>query len=237
MKLMNKENLDQHFMINKELLNRIVDYAELKKQDTILEIGSGKGALTKLLIKKAFVYTVELDKQLVLLLKKKFNYSSKIKIIQANVLKVIKKIDFNKIVANIPYSISEPLLKQILIKQPKIVVLTTGKKFIEHLNTNVLFNIIYDFETKELVKKNDFFPQPRVESVVLKFKLKDDKIAIIFQDLLKQYDKKLKNALISYFQDKLSKNQVRKLIKDFDFKEKSILSLGNNQIKELKKIF
>jgi len=239
MKLMNKENLDQHFMINKKLVSRIVNYAELKKQDIILEIGPGKGALTELLIRKAFVYAAEIDEDLIKILNKKFYRqinNKKIRIIYGNALKIIKKLEFNKLVANIPYSISEPLLKQILIKQPNIVVLTTGKNFIEYLKNNELFNLISSFEVKEIVNKKEFFPEPKTESAVLKFILRQDKTSVFFQELIKQHDKKIKNALINVLQDKLTKNQVRNVIKDFVSKNKSILDIDNKDTKDLIKI-
>ena len=234
-----KEKLDQHFMINQNLLDRIIDYAELSKQDIILEIGPGKGALTELLIKKAFVYAVEIDREMIQILNQKFNKiknKNKIRIILGNALKIIKKLNFNKIVANIPYTISEPLLKQILIKHPEIVVLTVGEKFIDHLKNNELFNIVYNLEIKELVDKKDFFPVPKTNSMIVKFELKKDKMALFFQDLLKQYDKKIKNALQKYLKEKLTKNQVRDAIAPFTAKNKSIISIDNTDIMKLKQL-
>jgi len=228
-----KEKFDQHFMINQELLKRIVHYAKLSKDNIVLEIGPGKGALTKNLIKKANIIAIELDKDLFSDLKKRF--SNNIKIMQGNALSLIGKLHFDKIVANIPYSISEPLLRKILTIQPKIVVFTVGENFVEYINNNLLLHNIYSVEVLENVSKTDFDPIPKTDSVVIRLILKNNEISLIFQDLLKQKDKKLKNALIKTLEAKLTKNQLREKIKDFNFMNKSILNIQNKDLEELYK--
>jgi 16S rRNA (adenine1518-N6/adenine1519-N6)-dimethyltransferase len=231
---MEKQNLDQHFMIDKELLTRIVNYADLKETDIVLEIGAGKGALTKLLIKKTQVKAIELDSELFKELEKINSENLSLK--QGNALSLIKNIHFNKIVANIPYSISEPLIKKILIKQPELVVLTTGINFLSYLDKNELLKLIYDYEVKEKVSRKCFYPQPNTESMILYLKLKNDKIALFFQELLSQHDKKLKNALLKSFENTLTKNETREKIKGFDSLEKSPINISNKDIEELKNI-
>jgi len=231
-----KENLDQHFMIDNELINRIVDYAELNKNDVVLEIGPGKGALTKKLIEKCFVIAIELDKELYNQLVEMFE-GKNIRITQGNALKKLSELEFNKIVSNIPYSISEPLLIKILIKQPELVVLTTGKKFIDYINNNELLKTIYDFEIKEIVQRTSFTPPPNTDSAVIKFQLKQDVTAKLFKSLLNQHDKKLKNALINIMHGKFTKRQVKEKIKNLESKNKSILNIQNKEIELIKTLF
>ncbi len=234
---MKKELLDQHFMIDKNLVQRIIDYSELKEQDIVLEIGPGKGVLTDKLLEQSKVIAVELDKDLYYELKDKYKENENIRLIHGNGLKEIAKWNFNKIVSNIPYSISEPLIIKILIKQPEIVVLTTGKTFKKHLETNKLLNTVYKCEIEETISKDAFYPPPNTESIVIKLQLKKTKEAKFFRDLLVQYDKKLKNALISLMDGTLTKNQVREKVKSIESKNKSILSTSDEEIDVLIKTF
>ena len=224
-------------MVDKELIQNIIDYAELTEKDVVLEIGPGRGVLTDKILENSRVIAVELDKDLYYGLKDKYKGNSNIRLIHGNALKEILKWDFNKLVSNIPYSISEPLIIKILIKQPDIVVLTTGKTFKNHLETNKLLNKIYDYEIKKEVSKQAFYPPPKTESIIIKLKLKRDKEAELFKELLVQYDKKLKNALINIFDRKLTKNQVREKINSLESKDKSILNIQNKEIEFLAKTF
>ena len=104
--------LDKHFMIDKELIKRIISYGSLGKEDVVLEIGSGTGNLTKELCKKCKVIAVEIDSELVKLLKEK--KLKNVEIIEGNILKLLGKLEFNKIVSNLPYNICEPLLNKLL---------------------------------------------------------------------------------------------------------------------------
>ncbi len=234
---MNKEILDQHFMIDNSLIKRIIGYSELKEKDVVLEIGPGKGVLTDKILEQARVIAVELDKDLYYELKDKYKENSNIRLINSNALKEILKWDFNKIVSNIPYSISEPLIIKILIKQPEIVVITTGINFKTYLEANKLLNMLYEYEIKEEVPKKSFYPSPNTESIVVKLKLKHTKESGLFKELLVQYDKKLKNALINIFNGKFTKNQVRDKISSFKSKNKSILNMPDEEIDSLTKIF
>lgn len=231
---MEKQDLDQHYMIDNKLLKRIVNYANLKPNDIVLEIGAGKGALTKLLIKKCQVIAIELDNELYEELKK--IQSENLFLRQGNALDLVKDIHFNKIVANIPYSISEPLIKRILTKQPEEVVLTTGINFIDYIENNELLKLVYDYEIKEKVSKKSFYPQPNTESIILYLKIKNNKIALFFQDLLRQHDKKLKNALLRSFKESFTKNEVREKIRHIENKEKSILNINKKDLEEIKKL-
>jgi 16S rRNA (adenine1518-N6/adenine1519-N6)-dimethyltransferase len=237
----NVEILDQHFMIDKELLNRIVDYANLSSEEIVLEIGPGKGVLTDLLVKKCRVTAIEKDERLAKELEKKYfsknKHNNKIKILCGNALEILMRKDFDKIVSNIPYCISEPLIKKILIKQPELVILTTGKNFIEVIKSNKLVNLIYDFEVLEIIEREAFEPMPKTQSAVLKFTLKDDLKSRFFRRLLRQYDKKLKNALIDTLQLDLTKRQVKEKVKDLEEKNKSILVVDRSTLIFLEDLF
>ena len=230
-------DLDQHFMIDEKLINRLTDYAELKETDIVLEIGSGSGALTDKLVNKCKLISVEIDENLFNELKEKYQNTSNIDLINNNILNIIQNLKFNKIVANIPYNISEPLMEKILIAQPELIVLTTGENFVNYLENNKLVNLIYDIEIKEIVSKCAFKPAPRTKSSVIKFIKKTDELSLFFQEVLKQHDKKIKNALIKTLHGKLTKKQTRIKIEILDSKEKSILHCSDEDVEKITKLF
>src|SRR3989338_10697618 len=125
--------LDQHFMIDEELLQRIVSAADLKKTDTILEIGPGTGNLTKLLLGKGKSLTlVEKDKVLLQKLKEDLKGEKNITFIQADATQH-KLPEFNKCVSNLPYTICEPLLWRFTRYKFETLVLVLPNKFTDLL--------------------------------------------------------------------------------------------------------
>ena len=73
-------------------------------------------------------------------------------------------------------------------------------------------------------------------NIILYLKIKNNKIALFFQDLLRQHDKKLKNALLRSFKESFTKNEVREKIRHIENKEKSILNINKKDLEEIKKL-
>jgi len=181
----------QNFLINEVVLKKIVASANLTKDDCVLEIGPGFGVLTEELIKSSQkVLSVELDKRLVLFLNKKFKQAKNWEVLEADILK-IKNIDIAeklgcsenyKIVSNLPYSITKPVLKKFLTYQPKpteMVVLVqkeVAQKIVAQPGEMGLLSISVQFygqpEIIDYISKESFFPQPKVESAILKIKIR-----------------------------------------------------------------
>ena len=115
-----RKRFGQHWLIDHGVLNQIVKAAKLNSDDCVLEIGPGKGALTEKLIesKAKFVHAIELDRDLVVGLQKRFNHQDKFSLREGDVLSVPldpeKGEKFNKVVANIPYNITGPLLRRLI---------------------------------------------------------------------------------------------------------------------------
>jgi len=110
-----KKRFGQHWLVNKKILEKIKEVADLNKNDFILEIGPGRGALTSKLLDSEIskLHAIELDKDLINLLNNKFNNNDKFSLQQGDILSV--NLDsFNnkitKVVANIPYNITGPIL-------------------------------------------------------------------------------------------------------------------------------
>ncbi|MBI4980902.1 16S rRNA methyltransferase [Candidatus Woesearchaeota archaeon] len=207
---------DQHFLNNINVVKASIKAAELNKNDTVLEIGPGKGILTTELAKKCKeVVAIEIDESLKAELAK---MPKNVEILYGNALKLINEVHFNKIVANIPYSITEPLFGKLLKLEFEAAVLLIGQNFYELLNGKEKWGIISKlfFEVDKVmdVPKDNFEPRPRTDSVLVKItprkKLLSEKEKIM-KELILQDDKKLKNALM-FAQMRIrniTKNQAR----------------------------
>jgi 16S rRNA (adenine1518-N6/adenine1519-N6)-dimethyltransferase len=178
----------QNFLINKNVLNKIVKTAELKKDDIILEIGSGFGVLTQELAKQVKkVIAVELDKRLVEALKEKFEKCKNVKIIHEDILKTqITKLKLQnkkyKIVANVPYNITSMILRKFLSEEfikPNEMILLVQKEVAERIVAKPgqmsLLSLSAQFYSQpkiiSIVSKNSFWPRPKVDSVIIKLSL------------------------------------------------------------------
>ena len=110
-----KKRFGQHWLVNKKILEKIKEIAVLNENDFILEIGPGKGALTSKLLDSEIkkLHAIELDKDLINLLNDKFNNNDKFSLQQGDILSVnLDSINnmITKVIANIPYNITGPIL-------------------------------------------------------------------------------------------------------------------------------
>lgn len=189
--------LHQNFCVDDLVLHKVVAAAELKKTDLIFEIGTGTGILTRMLTKEAKgVISVEKDKRLKPLL---HDLPKNVELIFADALQIIPaREDFNKIVANIPYQVAEPLLKILCTaKHIERTVLMVPKKFAVQVQEHPFFSAFFDFKIVAEVPKEAFYPSPKVASAILVVTSKKeiDESSFLRQQLFLQRDKKLKNAL------------------------------------------
>ena len=143
--------LDQHFLIDEEVINDFINYADIRSDDEVVEIGPGIGNITKILLTKAKKVTViEKDERLIpylLELKKKY---SNLEIIHNNVLDTFIP-DCDKIITSLPYSIIEPFINKLIKCKFKTLTMIMGSNYIEEvmnksnnklsLLTNSFFNI------------------------------------------------------------------------------------------------
>ncbi len=233
--------LDQHFLGDKKALKEIIKAAELKAEDIILEIGAGKGILTKELAKHCKkVIAIEVDERL----KPELGSLPKnVEVVFGNALELMEAFSFNKIVSNIPYSISEPLLKRMLKLKLELAVLMVGKDFHELLTEKeskwkIIVPLFYELEKVCDVPRSSFIPPPRVDSVVLKFKSREKPLKekeSVLKEVILQDDKKLKNALMFAFVrvKGLTKNQAReeiaKIRLDEEWWNKRVMDLSGRQ--------
>jgi 16S rRNA (adenine1518-N6/adenine1519-N6)-dimethyltransferase len=174
-----KKNLGQNFLIDNNILQKIVDEANIKKSDTILEVGPGIGTLTQELANKANqVIAVEKDETMCKILKENLKDFKNIKIINEDILKFKNKEKKYKVIANIPYYLTSPLIRKFLEEgnQPEEIILMIQKEVAQRIcakapNINLLaISVQFYAESKIIfnVSKNCFWPIPRVDSAIIK---------------------------------------------------------------------
>ena len=183
-----KRSMGQNFLVDDNVLRKIVEAAELKSSDIVVEIGPGLGMLTEELAKYAGkIITIEKDSELARKLNdeirmKNDEQMSNVKILNQDVL------EFNpsnlaeyKIVANIPYNITSVVIRKFLEAEnkPSLMVLLVQKEVAERIIAEPgemsLLSVSVQFyaepEIISIVKKEAFFPVPEVDSAIVKFKI------------------------------------------------------------------
>jgi 16S rRNA (adenine1518-N6/adenine1519-N6)-dimethyltransferase len=211
-----KKRLGQNFTVNSEMLQRLVSYASLTKDDVVLEVGAGFGFLTHILSNECKkVLTVEVDPPLVDFLRKNLHGLKNVDLIEGDILEVSLH-GFNKVVCAPPYSISSPLLFRLLEYHFDLAVFILQKEFAERLVANVgskdygrlTVNIYYraEVELLDVVPRNMFYPPPDVDSMMVRlkprnppFKVADEETFFeVVRTLFIQRNKKVRNALIPF---------------------------------------
>lgn len=185
-----KHSLGQNFITDEFLLEDIADESGITKDDFVLEIGPGNGALTRCLCDRAkHVVIVEIDKSLIPLLKSNLKDYKNVSIINAdflnydfqNILTEFQNASHIKVVANLPYYITSPIINN-LLQNPYIseMTLMVQKEVAERIVAvpstkdfgilTLACNYFADTEMIMIVSKECFFPKPKVDSAVVHFK-------------------------------------------------------------------
>ena len=190
------KSLGQNFLISTEVVEKIIESSELSKEDLVIEIGPGLGTLTKYLLDKSGkVICIELDTRMVKILNNRFTTKENFEIINDDVLKVDlnkmikenkknKEIKNVKIVANLPYYITTPIIMRLLEEKLDIQSITVmiQKEVAERLieipggkNTGAITHTVYYYCQSEKIMEvpnNSFIPEPEVTSEVIKMNLR-----------------------------------------------------------------
>ncbi len=180
------KKLGQNFLINEEIINQIIEKANVNKNDTIIEIGPGLGSLTAKLLENANkVIAIELDSNMSNILKERFCLYDNFELIEKDVLKVdlneiVEKYDSVKVVANLPYYITTPIIMKLLEERLKLKSITVmvqkevGERFCAVPNSKeygaITISINYYTKPEIIidVPKENFEPMPEVDSCVIK---------------------------------------------------------------------
>ncbi|MBI4127197.1 ribosomal RNA small subunit methyltransferase A [Candidatus Peregrinibacteria bacterium] len=228
-----KKSLGQNFLHDESVLKKIVEAGEITPEDTILEVGPGKGILTKELLNRAGkVIAIELDDRLIPILKLEFLDRKNFTLIHDSALKFPAPKGRYKIIANIPYYITSPLLNHYLRDQfesgnpPEMIIFMMQKEVADKIiakkeKDSVLSMEVKIFGDPELVTyvpRSAFSPAPNVDSAVLKIKVAKEpkirgelkKIFWLLHVSFAQKRKKLVNNLEGPL--KISKEEIRKIL-------------------------
>lgn len=224
------KSLGQNFLINQEVIDEIINSSNISESDLVIEIGPGLGTLTKFLLEKANkVICIELDNKMIKILNDRFNLYNNIEIINNDILKtdlndIIKKEESNskiknvKVVANLPYYITTPIIMKLLEDKLDIDSITVmiQKEVADRLievpggkNTGAITYAVYYYCTSEKileVSNNSFIPEPEVTSEVIKLNIRKmpaveinnkDLMFDIIKKAFMQRRKTLLNALLN----------------------------------------
>ena len=252
-----KKSLGQNFLIDQNIIRKIIDSINLKNNALIIEIGPGSGALTRELVKlDAQVVCFEIDKRLEETLNEieannlEIYYEDFLKINLEDFLKD-KKYDNLYFIANLPYYITTPIINKIHLQanayemifmiQKEVAdrfIATPGHK--EYNSLSVFLQYNYNISKLVLVSKNCFYPKPKVDSMVVKFESKINKIEVkneenfykLVKDSFKYKRKNIKNNLSNYDLKKLEE-ELKKHGKDLTVRAENLsieefASISNN---------
>jgi len=228
-----RQLLGQHFLVSQSTAKSIVDSAEITKKDTVLEIGTGRGIMIPYLCHVAKkVISVEKDKELYSHALEKFSNHSNLTLKQGDGFKM--DLDFTIFVSNLPYSESRNAIEWLAQKKFSHGIIMVQKEFAEkimakpgsknHKAITVIANHCAEIKHMMDVKRSDFSPPPKVESVILKLTKKQQ----ISKDLIHTV-----NKLFSYRRKTL--HNVAKQFGILDDSDKRFEDLTNGEIINLAK--
>jgi len=185
-----KKSLGQNFLIDNNIINKIVKIGNIKENKTVMEIGCGYGNLTKAIasLKPKKIFAIEKDKKLSDHLKNKFKDCNNIKVINRDILSIIKKNNLERniiVFGNLPYNVSTKILASLILlkKWPpwyEILILMFQKEVAERIiakaktkefsRLSILSNWRLEIKKHFDVSNNCFFPKPKIISTILSFK-------------------------------------------------------------------
>lgn len=246
------KKLGQNFLIDENVIDTIVNTSEISGDDLVIEIGPGLGTLTQKLLQKAGkVIAIELDERMISILKDRFFIYHNFEIINEDVLKVdlnklIKEnkeqlgLKRTKIVANLPYYITTPIIMKLLEEKLNIESITVmiQKEVADRLtaipggkNSGAITYTVYYYATSEevlTVPNNSFIPEPEVESEVIKLNLRKEPVIKVkdekkFFSLIKSAFMQRRKTLLNAIGNSglnTTKEQMEQILKELDIDTK-----------------
>ncbi len=244
------KRLGQNFLANKGIAERVVSTAELSKKDTVLEPGSGYGALTHLLeISAGRVIAVEMDRRLADHLRREFKDSDTVSVIEGDVLDVPLP-DFNKVVGTPPYNLSSKLVLFLTRMKFDRAVLVFQKEFGERLlappGTSEYGRISVTAQRALWIRPimsipaKAFEPTPKVDSILLEISPKrveengiDEGFEELVRGLFNQRRRVVKGALLHYLSKTIGKERARNALARISLPEKRVYQLTIPDFEEI----
>ncbi len=236
-----KKSLGQNFLLCPWVSEKMLKAADLSASDTVLEIGPGRGALTKYLLRSgARVFAIEKDDELYILLKDKFKdeiSKGQLVLYNADIKDIIKDKTFIKdigdfkLVANIPYYITGEILRMFLGLQRRPVTLTllvqyeVAKRVVSDKESLLSLSVRFYGEPKLVAKVGAkcFSPKPKVDSAILHIKTKSDlpylELESKFFEVIRTGFASKRKKLINNLTRAYDKGKLKRAFEKFDIKD------------------
>ncbi len=245
------KELGQHFLVDEKMLNRIIEHSNLSLDEQILEIGTGTGILTQAIADHVQrVYTIEKDTRLYQILSEELMANTQIQFILGDAT----KIDWpscDKLIANLPYAISSPILFKFFESKIPSAILMLQKEFGERLTAQpgskqygrltVMASYYAEIELLEVVATESFYPPPAVASVLVRitrkfqppFEVKDsDLLAQVVTVLFNQRRKKIRTPLKAF----LCNDEFQQIQAKIPWLDRRVEELSPEQIADISNI-
>lgn len=241
-------------MVGSHFFQKMVDYASLSRDDTVLDVGAGFGFLTSLMKEKCkTVIAVEADSKLANILREQFRHASNVRIVESDILSA-RVPPFNKVVSIPPYQISSRLLPWLFDNGFDCAVLVFQKEFACRLvapvgseNYGWLTVLSYyhaEVELLDEIHKSMFYPQPRIDSMIIRLESKTSRPFVsdnetsfqrLLQSLFTRRNKKVRNAALSYLKDAwgMPKEKAAKIADSLPLRDERVRELTPEDFGEL----
>ncbi|MCK8824997.1 16S rRNA (adenine(1518)-N(6)/adenine(1519)-N(6))-dimethyltransferase RsmA [Fuchsiella alkaliacetigena] len=262
-----KKSLGQNFLVDRNIIEKIVQEAEVGEEDYVIEIGAGIGSLTQRLVEEAAqVWALELDQRMIKILTENLNHHSNLEFIQADALEYDFKSLLDgladrkvKVVANLPYYITTPLIMKLLENRLDLdrLVVMVQKEVAQRMVASPAdgkqygaFSLAVQYYSEptlsSLVPNTVFIPQPEVESAIVNMRVREE-VAVEVEDeellfaLIKasfqQRRKTIRNSLSKAANIDLSRDLVDRALSEADIsRQKRGEKLSLEQFAELSNI-
>ena len=235
----------QNFLIDDNILSKIIDVADIKENELVIEIGPGLGNLSEyILLNSTYALLIEIDNNMITVLGDRLNRYNNYKLVNEDILKIdidsyIEEIENNrnisftnvKVIANLPYYITTPILFKLLQNSKRIneIIVMVQKEVAQRMVAKpktkdygiltLMVEYLTNSEIKIDVPRSCFIPAPNVDSAVIKL-VKNDKYKIENEDVLfklihkafAQRRKKMVNSLVSNKFMDLSKEDIESIL-------------------------
>lgn len=223
--MIKRKSLGQHFLTSNSIAKLIVSNADITNQDVVYELGTGQGILTPLLCSNAKkVISIDIDDGLIEHAKLKFSHFDNLFLKSGDGLKT--QHEFNIFVSNIPYSKSKETIEWLAQKNFSHGIIMVQKEFAEKLiekmprkrkAISIIANHTFDIQILSKVSKTNFNPPPKIESVILKIKHKQNlpkEIIVIINRIFSYRRKTIKNILKQFQKESAVDSRIDDLTGD-----------------------
>ena len=244
------KRLGQNFLANKHIAERVVSTAELTRTDIVLEPGAGYGTLTHILEEQAGrVLAVEKDRRLASHLRKEFEKSPTVSVIEGDVLKIPLP-QFNKVVRTPPYVLSSKLILFLAKIKFELASLVLQREFGERLlaepgtaeygRLSITAQRSLRIRATMNIPATAFRPRPKVDSILLRISPNDVKTAVneeLFEELVRglfnQRRRVVRSSFLHYLSKKMGREKARSSLKAVNLPEKRVFQLTIGDLEDL----